>query len=347
MKGLWWKILAILLLFYALFFGTLVPLKPGITHVSQTTFNAGQHHKLEVSTYNYDESKGASGKAFLKLKNGTSIQAKSIQAKENVLDINFSLPVSNSKHGDYETATLIVTDEYNGTIVFPDGFVIKKSLESTVSGDLWSSDKIHLFKKSGFLFPYRNILLETIRNTFYHVTLWFAMFILFFASTITAILFLRKKNIDFDHMTYSLISAGIVFGILGLLTGAIWAKDTWGTYWTNDVKLNMAAISMMIYLAYWILRMSIDDVDRKAKVSAAYAIFAFCTIIPLIFVVPRITSSLHPGNGGNPALGGEDLDNKLRMIFYPAIIGFTLLGVWIAQIILRFKRLQDKVFQNL
>lgn len=344
MKGLWWKILTILLLFYALFFGTLVPLKPGITHVSKTTFTAGEKQQLDVSTYNYNEFEGARGRAFLKLKNGYTIHAESIQPKHNTLSITFSIPNSNNSDDDYLTATLLVTDEYNGTIVFPDGVVIKKS-KTLSSSNRWSSSKIHLFKKTGFLFPYRNILLETIRNTFYHVTLWFAMFILFFAATITAALFLIKKNIDFDYMTYSLISSGIVFGFLGLLTGAIWAKDTWGTYWTNDVKLNMAAISMMIYVAYWILRMSIGDIDRRAKVSAAYAIFAFCTIIPLIFVIPRITSSLHPGNGGNPALGGEDLDNNLRIIFYPAIIGFTLLGVWISQIILRYKRLQDRGLQ--
>ena len=91
-----------------------------------------------------------------------------------------------------------------------------------------------------------------------------------------------------------------------------------------------------------ILRSSIDDVDKKARISAAYAIFAFCTVIPLLFVVPRITDSLHPGNGGNPAFGGDDMDNTMRMVFYPAIIGFTLLGIWIGQIILRLRRVEEK-----
>ncbi len=72
-----------------------------------------------------------------------------------------------------------------------------------------------------------------------------------------------------------------------------------------------------------------------------YNVFAFVALIPLIFVIPRLTDSLHPGAGGNPALGGEDLDNTMRMIFYPAIIGWTLLGAWMAQLNYRIDRLAD------
>jgi len=134
----------------------------------------------------------------------------------------------------------------------------------------------------------------------------------------------------------------IVYGMLGLATGSVWAKYTWGTWWTTDVKLNMAAVSMLIYLAYGILRAAIDDLDKRARLSAIYSIFAFVAMIPLLFVFPRMTSSLHPGNGGNPALGGEDLDNTLRMVFYPAIIGLFLFGMWIASIRERIETLYYK-----
>ena len=159
-------------------------------------------------------------------------------------------------------------------------------------------------------------------------------------------MYLITKNLDYDHKASSLIYSGILFGILGLITGSLWAKVTWGAYWTNDMKLNMSAISMLIYLAYWILRSGTEDIERKATISSAYNIFAFVTIIPLIFVLPRIADSLHPGNGGNPALGGEDLDSTMRMVFYPAVIGFTLLGVWLGQILLRIKRIKEKIFFN-
>jgi heme exporter protein C len=101
---------------------------------------------------------------------------------------------------------------------------------------------------------------------------------------------------------------------------------------------------MLIYLAYLVLRGSSTDYDRRAKISASYSIFAFLALIPLVFVIPRLTDSLHPGNGGNPALGGEDLDNTLRLFFYPSIIALILLGIWMSQLLLRYEKLKQKVF---
>jgi heme exporter protein C len=140
---------------------------------------------------------------------------------------------------------------------------------------------------------------------------------------------------------------GTLFGMLGIVTGSIWAKDTWGTYWTwEEVKLNMTAIALLIYLAYFVLRSSFDDYEKRARIAAVYNIFAFAALIPLIFVIPRLTDSLHPGNGGNPAMGGEDLDNTMRMVFYPAIIGWTLMGVWISQIVFRIYNLKEKIMES-
>ena len=104
----------------------------------------------------------------------------------------------------------------------------------------------------------------------------------------------------------------------------------------------MSVLSLMIYIAYAILRSSFTADDRRAQVSAAYNIFAFCAMIPLIFIVPRLTSSLHPGNGGNPAFGGEDLDSTLRLVFYPAIIGLSLIGTWIASLLYRVRKVELK-----
>ena len=96
-------------------------------------------------------------------------------------------------------------------------------------------------------------------------------------------------------------------------------------------------------MAYFVLRGSISDVDKKARLSAVYNIFAFVALIPLIYVIPRLFSSLHPGSGGNPAFGSQDLDNTMRMIFYPIIIGWTLFGFWMASVMYRIKQLDEKV----
>lgn len=345
LKHLWWKILTMLILLYALLVGMFVPLKPGILGLSKSVITTGKQNTFEVNTYNTVYSGDENQKAYLKLDSVHFLEANNIEVVSNkVTRLSFDIPSDMPSGKSIEYATLLITDKENGTIVYPEGLVIKKS-DSLQNNTIWNNKEYPtLYKKEGFLFPYRNLLIESIRNTFYHIPLWFAMFILFFAAMIINILYLITKKMDYDHKSSSLIYAGILMGILGLVTGSLWAKDTWGAYWTSDVKLNMSAISMMIYLAYWILRSSIEDVDKKARISAAYSIFAFFTIVPLIFVIPRITDSLHPGNGGNPALGGEDMDHTMRIIFYPAIIGFTLLGVWIGQIILRMKRVREKLF---
>ena len=120
----------------------------------------------------------------------------------------------------------------------------------------------------------------------------------------------------------------------------LWARFTWGAYWVNDPKLNGAAIAILIYLAYFILRQSFDDERKRARLSAVYNIFAFIFMIVFIGILPRLTDSLHPGNGGNPAFSQYDLNSDMRKVFYPAVIGWALVGYWIVQIRLRIRRME-------
>jgi heme exporter protein C len=86
--------------------------------------------------------------------------------------------------------------------------------------------------------------------------------------------------------------------------------------------------------------------DKRARVSAVYNIFAFAMLFPSIWIIPRMVGSLHPGapgsDSGNPALDRNDMDAGMRSIFYPAVIGWTLLGVWIATLKIRIELLKDK-----
>jgi heme exporter protein C len=106
--------------------------------------------------------------------------------------------------------------------------------------------------------------------------------------------------------------------------------------------LNGTAVAMLTYLAYLVLRGSLDDEQKRARLSAVYNIFAYVMMIVLIMILPRMTDSLHPGNGGNPAFGKYDMDNMMRLIFYPAVIGWTLLGAWLVNLQVRLDRLQLK-----
>jgi heme exporter protein C len=169
------------------------------------------------------------------------------------------------------------------------------------------------------------------------------MIFLFLLSMIYSIKNLSSGKLEDDRKAIELVNTGIIFGILGTITGSIWAKFTWGAWWTNDVKLNGSAITMLIYLAYVILRGSLDDEQKRARISAVYNIFAFVLLIVFIGILPRMTDSLHPGNGGNPGFNNYDLDNNMKLIFYPAVLGWILLGLWISNIRIRLSRVKENL----
>ena len=201
---------------------------------------------------------------------------------------------------------------------------------------------------AGFLIraPRLDILNETVRNLFFHVAIWFAMFIILIISVVYSIKYLLNAKPVFDIMASEFAKIGILLGLIGVATGSVWARFTWGNWWVNDPKLNATTIALLIYLAYLVLRASIESEEQKARISAVYNIFAFTAMIPLIFILPRMTDSLHPGNGGNPGFNSYDLDNELRKVFYPAILGWTLIGLWLASLKVRVKKLKDEIIHH-
>lgn len=198
----------------------------------------------------------------------------------------------------------------------------------------------------GILFPVPelHILNETVRNLYYHVPMWFAMLVLMLTSLIFSIKYLLSSDLKHDLVAAELIKPAALFGVLGLVTGMIWANYTWGDWWHGDPKQNASAIAMLIYFAYLLLRNAIPDPEKKARISAVYNIFAFFAMLALLYVVPNLTDSLHPSNGGNPSFAQIDIDWRMRLVFYPAIFGWIFIGLWLAAIRIR---LQDLHYKNL
>ncbi len=191
--------------------------------------------------------------------------------------------------------------------------------------------------------PRLDILNETIRNVYYHVPIWFAMLFMMTVSLIQSIRQLQNSSLKMDAKASNAAIVGLFFSIPGLLTGSLWAKFTWGTWWTfQDPKLNGVAISILIYLAYFILRMSVEDEQKMARISAVYNVFAFVMMNVFIMILPRLTDSLHPGNGGNPAFGKYDLDDNMRMIFYPTVFGWVLFSYWLYELKNRLSFIQQQ-----
>lgn len=188
-------------------------------------------------------------------------------------------------------------------------------------------------------------LQESIRNMFFHVPMWFGMMILFIISFIYAILYLSKQKPHYDIYSVEYARMGMIMGVLGIITGAIWANYQWGSPWSGDPKQNGAAVGLLIYMAYFVLRGSMNDQDKKARISAVYNIFAFAMLFPTLWILPRMTESLHPGglgSEGNPGLNGGDLSPEMRLVFWPSVIGWTLTGVWITTLKIRIALLIEK-----
>lgn len=201
---------------------------------------------------------------------------------------------------------------------------------------------VHL---GGLLFeaPRLNILNETVRALYFHVPMWFGMVLLYLISVYYAILYLRNPLRSYDLKSVEFANAGTVFGVLGMITGMLWANYTWGSPWHGDPKQKGAAIALLVYLAYFVLRGSLENEEQRARLSSVYNIFAFAAMVPLIFIIPRLEDSMHPGNGGNPGFNAYDLDSRMRLIFYPAVLAWFLTGVWIASLRVRVRIIHDNL----
>ena len=184
--------------------------------------------------------------------------------------------------------------------------------------------------------PSLPILDETIRMLYVHVPMWFGMVALLTASCYRAMGYLRSRGKASayikDAWSYAYAEVGFLMGILGLLTGMLWAKYTWGEVWSGDPKQNASALVLLLYGAYFMLRNSVKDEKRRASLSSLYNILGYGLMLPLIFVLPRLTDSLHPGSGGNPGFNTYDLNADMRWVFYPAVLGWIGVGIWCAHI---------------
>ena len=348
-KGLWWKLLSLGLMLYVVIAGMLVPLKPGVSGISERLIKAGETTELVVTGYNTHFQSAPNTRGWLRLgrptasnQPDTAIAAVAFEANsEQLARITFELPRYVPTTRGRATATLILDNELDGAFVLPAAIDIveAKGLAGPPNYAVWTSSLEDLHTAKGMSYPYLGLLGETIRNQFFHVSLWFALMLLMLTASVYAVRYLIGGNPEFDRRSEALTQVGLTFGILGLLTGMVWAHYAWGKAWSGDIKQEMTAIALLIYAAYFVLRNSIRSEQQSARVSAVYNVFAFVMLIPLLYIIPRVTDSLHPGAGGNPGFGGEDLDNTMRMVFYPGIIGFTLLGVWIAELFWRARRL--------
>ncbi|SHK36270.1 cytochrome c biogenesis protein CcsA [Rhodothermus profundi] len=173
--------------------------------------------------------------------------------------------------------------------------------------------------------PRIHILEHTARNLYFHVPMWFTLMAAALVSAYHSLRYLQSGDPIRDLRAREAARVGIAFGLLGLATGIVWARFTWylGTslWWNFDPKQSFVVIQLLIYGAYFVLRGAVEDPEKRGRVAAVYNLFACVTMPFLLYVLPRQMESLHPGAEGSPAF--SDITHPImRLVFYPAVIGF-------------------------
>jgi heme exporter protein C len=167
------------------------------------------------------------------------------------------------------------------------------------------------------------------------------MIVCFLVSSIYALKFLRKNQVKDDLISKEYVLVGIGFGCLGMITGMEWANIAWGAPWSNDPKQVGAALCLLVYFAYIVLRNSVKDPDKQARLSAVYNVFAFALLVPLLFIIPAHFKSLHPGTDSKPFEALYTQAAGFRRVSVPAMFAWILLGVWVFNLRIRTKKLQN------
>lgn len=199
-------------------------------------------------------------------------------------------------------------------------------------------------------FPYIIGLEQNAKIIFFHVpTAWLTV-IAFLMSTIFSIQFLRKKNLDYDAKSYAAAQLGMIFCILATVTGSVWSKFAWGSFWSWDPRQTSIFALLLIYGAWFALRSAIESEDKRATLSAVYSIIAFLTVPFFIFIMPRIMTGLHPGSADDTNAGpivDFKMNSSMQLIFFLSMTGFTVLYFWMWNLGYKSIILKEKINKQL
>jgi len=189
--------------------------------------------------------------------------------------------------------------------------------------------------------PYIQGLEERARIIFFHVPMSWVATVAYLLGMIYAVLYLRSRRLDHDTMSMAAASVATLYAVLATVTGAIWAKFNWGSFWNWDPRETSIFLLLMVYAAYFLLRSSIDDPERRARLSAAYSIVAFVTVPFLVFVLPRLIPGLHPGSADDVNAGpllspkSDAINTTKQFVFGLSLFAFTMIFFWLMSLKVR------------
>lgn len=339
-----WKGGSIVLLAYVMVLGFSTPLQPGLITVSPSQLSFGKRVLTFTAVGQPITDGTAEPDEFqLVLKSGDQL-LKTVVTSVSPHAVVAETFIPNAMPSRALDAFLFTPSA--GTLFLGNACFVQDVAKGNIPEGLQMSAPDHQPSSLGFSFPFQPNIIESIRNLLWHVPMWFAMFFIMGLGFIASLAQLRTDDVQWDHRAEAAVRTGMVFGLLGLVTGSLWARWTWGAWWVSDPQLNGALVTVLLYAGYLILRSAMGDDDRVGRLSAVYNVFAFVMLVILLMVLPRYTESLHPGKDGNPGFNSYDLDNSLRAVFYPAVIGWGALCYWIYTLRLRMNRIDHTLLNR-
>ena len=190
--------------------------------------------------------------------------------------------------------------------------------------------------------PPQSQLGEVSRIFFFHVPVAWVAVLAFLTAFVYSIRYLRSKDMAHDTRAAVASRLGLLFAILATITGSVFAKSTWGSYWNWDPRETSLFILLLIYGAYLVLRSAVEPEERRAALSSVYAILAFVTVPFLVFVVPRVYQSLHPTDSVIDKRLGFQMPPAILVTFLASLAGFTFLFFWLFKLETRIRELSDE-----
>ncbi len=327
-KALWWKIVAIVLVAFTLMLTIIPPVSGNLTTVRY--IKEGFYETLNIHISN-------------------STQNHYYDAKNNRWFVYFGnkpSDLSDYSSVNFNRKLVINSTELPQEFAEDSELVIKVGYDKETDAIAYIETK---YVNPLFDYPFVPNLDERIKILNLHVPMAWIAVIAYLMSMIYAIRYLKTGNLNFDIHTASTASLGNLFAILATVTGMLWAKYNWGNYWNWDPRQTSIFILIMIYAAFFALRASIDSPERKAKLSSVYSIISFITVPFLVFILPRMSSGLHPGSADDvnagPLISAQPnaLDTNLVWGFGLALLSFTIIYFWLFNILVRMNIIKNKI----
>jgi heme exporter protein C len=200
--------------------------------------------------------------------------------------------------------------------------------------------------------PYIVGLEERARILYFHVPMSWIAFLAYIIAMIYSVKYLRNPDQYYDSIASSAASLGTIFCVLATITGAIWAKFNWGSFWNWDPREISIFVLLLIYSAYFVLRSAIENEETRARLSSVYAILGAVAAVFFIYVAPRIYGGLHPGSADDsssgPVLSQQDgtLNVLKQIILSLSFASFTIIFYWLLNLSVRIKFAKKALFYS-